>query len=141
MDPVKRPWAAPGPFAPFRDCYVASYAGVSYDLAPGAVGVDPAFLDNARDLPGRVVLVARDGGPARPAATRPAFLVVALTRLMRNALGAASDGGVVFSSFDLDDPHRAPLLGRLGHGDPLYLNAAVDRLPDATVRRPYDTAA
>lgn len=135
-------WSRPGPFAAFRDRYVAAYAGVSYDLAPGAVGVDPDFLQNAPDLPGRIVLVSHDARAARPLLQRPTFLVVALTRMMRDALGAAGRGGVVFSTFDLDDPARGTVLEALDPGDSVYLNAAVGRLPDVAVRRPFrDDAA
>jgi hypothetical protein len=141
-DPVRRPWSRPGPFAAFRDRYVAAYAGVSYDLAPGAVGVDPDFLQNAPDLAGRLVLVSHDARAARRIVQRPTFLVVALDRLMRNALGAAALGGVVFSTFDLEDPARGTVLEGLDPGDSVYLNAAVDRLPDVNVRRPFrDDAA
>src|ERR1051325_11770931 len=115
-DPVRRPWSRPGPFAAFRDRYVAAYAGVSYDLAPGAVGVDPDFLQNAPDLAGRLVLVSHDARAARRIVQRPTFLVVALDRLMRNALGAAALGGGVFSTFDLEDPARGPVLEGLDPG-------------------------
>jgi hypothetical protein len=130
-------WSRPGPFPAFRDRYVAAYAGVSYDLAPGVVGVAPDFLQNAPDLAGRVVLVSHDARFARPLPQRPTFRVVALTRLMRNALGAAALGGVVFSTFDLDDPDRGAVIEPLDPGDSVYLNAAVDRLPDVAVRRPF----
>lgn len=131
-------WSRPGPFPAFRDRYVAAYAGVSYDLAPGAMGVDPDFLQNAPDLPGRIVLVSHDARVPRPLPRRrPAFLVVALDRMMRNAMGAAALGGVVFSTFDLDDPARGTVIEALDPGDPVYLNAAVDRLPDVAVRRPF----
>lgn len=142
-DPVRRPWSRPGPFAAFRDRYVAAFAGVSYDLAPGAVGVDPDFLGNAPELAGRTVLVSHDARAPRAMPQRPLFLVVGLTRMMRNALGRAADGGVVFSTFDLDDPARRGVLEALDPGDAVYLNASVHRLPDVRVRRPFgeDTAS
>src|SRR5687768_5488101 len=128
-------WSRPGPFRAFRDRYVAAYAGLRYDLAPGAVGIDPDFLHNAPDLAGRTVLVSHDARHPAPLPQRPTFHVVPLDRRMRNALGAAAAGGVVFSTFDLDDPPRGALLEPLDPGDAVYLNAAVDRLPDVRLRR------
>lgn len=132
---------ASGPLRAFRDRYVAALAGVSYDLAPRVVGVHPDHLAHAPDLPGREVLVSPGQGRPEPLAHRPAFRVVQLTRLMRDALGVGSGGGVVFSVFDLDDPVTARLLGRLAPGEPVFLNASVDRLADPAVRRPDGFAA
>lgn len=129
-------WSAPGPLKAFRDRYVAPYAGVSYDLAPGVVGVDPEHLQNAPDLPGRLVVVSHDELPAKALLKRPAFVVVALTRFMRDARRLASEGGVVFSTFDLDDPDAAPVISRLAPGTSVFMNSAVSRLPDVAVRRP-----
>lgn len=129
-------WNAPGPLRAFRDRYVAPYAGVSYDLAPGVVGVDPEHLQNATDLPGRTVVVSHDALRARPLLRPPAFVVVALTQLMRDARRLAAEGGVVFSSFDLDDPDAAPVLETLRPGRSVFMNAALSRLPDAAVKRP-----
>ena len=129
-------WNAPGPLRAFRDRYVAPYAGVSYDLAPGIVGVDPEHLQNATDLPGRTVVVTHDALRAGPFLRRPAFVVVALTQLMRDARRLAAEGGVVFSSFDLDDPDAAPVLETLRPGRSVFMNAALSRLPDAAVKRP-----
>lgn len=124
MDPSR----AAGPLRAFRDRYVAALAGLSYDLAPRVVGVHPDHLAQAPELPGREVLVSPGQGKPEPLAHRPAFRVVEMTRLMRDALGVGADGGVVFSVFDFDDPVTARLLGRLTPGQPVYLNAAVDRL-------------
>lgn len=126
-----------GLFRAFRDRYVASFGGLSYDLAPGAIGVERALLENAPELEGRSVLVTDGRGPPGAFDRRPAFLVVALDRMMRNAQAVASEGGVVFSSFDLDNPRAAHLLEGLGAGDTLYLNSAVDRLRfDEAIKRP-----
>ena len=129
-------WSAPGPLRAFRDRYVAPYGGVSYDLAPGVVGVDPEHLQNAVELPGRMVVVSHDALPRAAFVKRPAFVVVALTGLMRDARRLASEGGVVFSSFDLDDPDAAPVLETLLPGRSVFMNAALSRLPDAAVKRP-----
>lgn len=130
---------AHGPLRAFRDRYVASYSGLSYDLAPGAIGVHPDNLASVPELVGRRVLVTHQA--AGPLVPRPFFTVVALGRMMRNAWSLAEQGGVVFSSFDLDDPHGGRLLGTLEEGDPVFLNAAVSRLPEPAVRRPGLTAA
>lgn len=127
-------WNAPGPLKAFRDRYVAPYAGVSYDLAPGVVGVDPHFLQNALDLPGRRVLVSHED--LKPLVQRPSFVVMALTQLMRDARRVASTGGLVFSTFDLEDPHAGPVVGGMSPGTSVFLNAAISRLPDIAVRRP-----
>lgn len=129
-------WSAPGPLRAFRDHYVAPYAGVSYDLAPGVVGVDPAYLQNAAELPGRTVVVTHDALPRTSILKRPAFVVVALTHLMRDARRIGAEGGLVFSSFDLDDPDAAPVLETLAPGRSVFMNAALSRLPDAAVKRP-----
>jgi hypothetical protein len=126
-----------GPLRAFRDRYVAQFGGLSYDLAPGAVGVDPQFLGTAPDLAGRRVLVSPGAGTPQTLSARPTFLVVPLTRIMRHALDAAGEGAVVFSTFDLDDPRRERLLAALDLGDEVFLNAAVDRLPDVAVKRPF----
>lgn len=130
-----------GPLRAFRDRYVAAFSGVSYDLAPRAIGVHPASLTLAPDLPGRRVLVQSDDAHPIPLHKRPAFTVVVLDRLMRNARHLAETGGVVFSSFDLDDPSVASFLARLDFGDSLYLNASLERLPDVVLRRPGDRPA
>lgn len=127
-----------GPIRAFRDNYVATFGGVSYDLAPGAVGFDPAFLQQAPDLAGRRVLVSHGSGTSIALSRRPLFHVVSLTRMMRHALDASGEGAVVFSTFDLDDPTRARLLDALQLGDSVFLNAAIERLPEHAVRRPYD---
>lgn len=120
----------------FRDRYVASFGGLSYDLAPGAIGVAPEVLAEAPELEGKPVLVTDGRGPPATLDRRPTFVVMGLTRLMRNASQAASCG-VVFSSFDLEDPRAAPLLEHLGVGDTLYLNSALGRLDwEAAVKRP-----
>lgn len=127
---------AHGPLRAFRDRYVASYTGLSYDLAPGVLGIHPERLVQVPELAGRRVAVTRET-PA-PRGVRPAFTVVPLTRLMRNALGLARDGGVVFSSFDLEDPAARPILEDIQWGEAVFLNAAIGRLPDPAdaVRRP-----
>lgn len=128
-------WRKPGPLRAFRDRYVAPFAGVSYDLAPGAVGVDPSCLENAPELPGRMVIVSREDAPTwQP--VRPAFVVVALTALMRDARRLAAAGGVVFSTFDVDDPDAGTVLEGLGVGESVFLNASLERLPPTGVRRP-----
>lgn len=125
-----------GPLRAFRDRYVASFMGLSYDLAPGAVGVHPAHLADAPDLPGRQVLVSEGAGPSAPLGRRPVFQVVLVERLMRDASAIAGDGGVVFSCFDLDSPLAGPWLSHLHPGQPVFLNAAVERLQGSIVRRP-----
>jgi len=130
-----------GPIRAFRDNYVALYGGVSYDLAPGAVGIDPTFLQDAPDLAGRRVLVSRGSGALLSLSRRPTFQVVSLTHLMRHALDASGEGAVVFSTFDLDDPKRARLLEVLELGDSVFLNAAIERLPDVAVRHPFSDSA
>lgn len=126
-----------GPIRAFRDRYVAAFSGVSYDLAPGSVGVHPEHIGDAEEILGRKVLVSHEGGAVVPMWLRPAFQVVPLTRLMRNAREVAWAGGVVFSSFDLDEPETARVLTTLGVGDAVFLNASVDRLPEASLRRPF----
>lgn len=133
--------APAGPLRAFRDRYVAGFSGVSYDLAPRAIGVHPAAVARVPELPGRRVLVQTDESLPAPLHRRPAFTVVVLDHLMRNARALAEFGGVVFSSFDLDDPAVASFLGHLDTGDALYLNASLDRLPDVVVRRPGDRPA
>lgn len=121
----------------FRDRYVASFGGLSYDVAPGAVGVDPAILESAPELDGRRVLVRT--GHERPVILdhQPTFIVTPLTHLMRNANEVAQNGGgVVFSTFDLETPRAAGLLQRLGVGETLFLNASIGILDGAAVKRP-----
>ena len=125
---------AHGPLRAFRDRYVASYTGLSYDLAPGVLGIHPEKLAQVPELAGRKVLVTRED--ALPRGLRPSFTVVPLTRMMRNALSLAEGGGVVFSSFDLEDPAASPILADLEWGEAVFLNSALDRLPDPAVRRP-----
>jgi hypothetical protein len=121
----------------FRDRYVASFGGFSYDLAPGAIGVDPQTLESTPELEGRSVLVTDGRGPPGSLDRRPSFMVVALDRLMRNASSVGAEGGIVFSSFDLENPRALRLLSHLGVGDTLYLNAAVERLRfDEAIKRP-----
>lgn len=129
---------AHGPLRAFRDRYVASYSGVSYDLAPGVIGIHPDNLAQVPELAGRRVLVTHE--TLQPLAARP-FRVVALTRMMRNAMTLAEDGGVVFSTFDLDDPDGHRVLAALEWGDSVFLNSALSRLPEPTVRRPGLSAA
>lgn len=132
-----RPIAAP--VRAFRDRYVAPFAGVSYDLAPRAVGVHPGHLASVPELAHKQVLVSHDGARPGPLSRRPAFRIIELTAQMRDALDHAAHG-VVFSVFDLDDPVAGDLIARLQPGASLFLNSAVDRLPDEIVRRP-DSAA
>lgn len=129
-----------GPFRAFRDRYVAAYAGLSYDLAPRAVGVHPDHLARVPELADREVLVSADGLRAAPLSTRPAFRITALNALMRDALGVARHG-VVFSVFDLDDPAAAKLIERLAPGESVFLNSALDRMQGAVVRRPGEGSA
>lgn len=121
----------------FRDRYVASFGGLSYDLAPGAVGVDPETLEQAPELEGRRVLVST--GHERPVMLdhRPSFIVTSVTRLMRDAREVAQNsGGVVFSTFDLDTPRARAFLERVGIGETLFLNASIGLLDAAVVKRP-----
>lgn len=124
------------PLRAFRDRYVAAYAGVSYDLEPRAVGVHPDDLAGAPGLAGRRVLVSREGERARPLHLRPTFVVVALSQLMHDAVRRVSRGSLVFSTYDLDDPDSGDMIAGLHEGDPVFLNASVDRLPAAALRRP-----
>lgn len=133
----KRPFDRAGAIRPFRDHYAAPFVGVSYDLAPRAVGIHPGQLAHLPDLVGRRVLVTRDRGPRTPLHRRPAFDVVQITRLMRNAADVGGEGGIVFSSFDLEDPDAAPVLRDLDVGEVVYLNAAIERLPEYAIRRPF----
>lgn len=128
-----RPQAAP--LRAFRDRYVAPYAGLSYDLAPRAVGVHPEHLARVPELADREVLVSHDASRPAPLVKRPAFRIVELGARMRHALAAAKDG-VVFSVYDLDDPQAAQLVESLGLGESVFLNAALDRWSSGVVRRP-----
>lgn len=129
-----------GPLRAFRDRYVASFMGLSYDLAPGSVGVHPDHLQHAPDLAGRQVLVSEETGRSAPMGRRPVFEVVLVERLMRNAREIAGRGGVVFSCFDLDTPDTGRWLAHLQPGQPVFLNAAVERLRGDIVRRPPEFA-
>lgn len=129
-----------GPLRAFRDRYVATFMGLSYDLAPGSVGVHPDHLAQAPDLPGRHVLVSEGTGHSAPLDRRPVFQVVLVERLMRNASEISSHGGVVFSCFDLDVPKTGRWLSHLQAGQPIYLNASVERLWGSIVRRPPEFA-
>jgi len=131
---------SPGPFRAFRDRYVAPFGGLSYDLAPRAVGVHPEHLVHVPELNGREILVTADGLKPGPLHQRPAFRIVELNAMMRDALGAA-EHGVVFSVFDLEDPLAGRLLARFQPGESLFLNTAVERLPGDVVRRPPGSAA
>lgn len=133
-------WRPPaGPFRAFRDRYVAPFGGLSYDLAPRAVGIHPEHLKHVPELAGREVLVSADGIRPAPLHTRPSFQVVPVHELMRDARGVAEQG-VVFSVFDLDDPLAGGILQRFLPGESLFLNSAVERLRDP-IRRPGDSAA
>lgn len=123
------------PLKAFRDRYVAPYAGLSYDLAPRAVGLHPEHLDQLPELKDADVLVSADGVRPGPLHQRPAFRVVALNSLMRNALGVA-ETGVVFSVYDLDDPVAGRLIQKLAPGEAVTLNSALGRLSGEVVRRP-----
>lgn len=129
----RRPPGAP--FRAFRDRYVAPFAGLSYDLAPRTVGVHPQHLAEVPELADRDVLVTHDTSRPMPLHKRPAFRVLELNTMMRDALGHAAQG-VVFSIFDLDDPEAATLLDPLRVGASLFLNSALHRLPGDVVRRP-----
>lgn len=124
-----------GPLRAFRDRYVAPYGGLSYDLAPRAVGVHPEHLSRVPELAGREVLVSHDTSRSSPLSKRAVFRVVELTASMRNALGVAQQG-LVFSVFDLEDPATGRLIAPLAPGESVFLNSAVDRLPGDVVRRP-----
>ena len=131
----------PGPLRAFRDRYVASYGGISYDLAPRAVGVHPEHLSHVPELAGKEVLVSHDHARLAPLHKRPSFQVVGLDARMRDALGRSANG-LVFSVFDLDDPAAARLIGELEPGRPVFLNSALERLGGDVVRRPgADSAA
>lgn len=130
---------AHGPLRAFRDRYVASYTGLSYDLAPGVIGIHPEKLVQVPELAGKEVVVSLQ--TPLPRGLRPCFTIVPLHRMMRNALQLAQRGGVVFSSFDLDDPAASSLLADLEWGEPVFLNSAITRLPDPSVRRPGLSAA
>lgn len=123
------------PLKAFRDRYVAPYAGLSYDLAPRAVGLPPEHLAELPELQDADVLVSADHVRSGPLHQRPSFRVVALNSLMRNALGVAEQG-VVFSVYDLDDPLAGKLIQRLAPGESVILNSAVGRLTGEVVRRP-----
>ena len=125
------------PLRAFRDLFAVPYVGVSYDLAPHCVGVHPDHLERVPDLAGREVLVTRDGGRRVPMHRRQPFRVVPIRRIMRNATEVGGEGGVVFSTFDVDDPATSPLLADMRPGDVVYLNAALARLPDVVLRRPF----
>ena len=129
-----------GPLRAFRDRYVAAYGGVSYDLAPRAVGVHPDHLRPVPELAMREVLVSTEQAHPGSVVHRPSFTVVPLVPLMQDAWNLAAEGGVVFSSFDLDDPRAEPVLGDLQQGDAVYLNSALSRLGFA-LRRPDYSAA
>jgi hypothetical protein len=130
-----------GPVRAFRDRYVASFGGLSYDLAPRAIGVHPARIVSVPELAGRSVLVHGEAPLPSRLAPRPAFHVVVLDHLMRNARELTEQGGVVFSTFDLEDPDVASILAQLDRGDPVFLNSAFSLLPDVVVRRPGDRVA
>lgn len=132
--PFERPTSA---VRAFRDHYAAPFVGVSYDLAPRSIGIHPAVVGATPDLAGREVLVMRDRGARTPLHRRPSFRVVLLTGIMRNAMQVGAEGGVVFSPYDYDDPDTAPVLHDMDVGDVVYLNAALDRLPHAAIRRPF----
>ncbi len=134
----RRPLA--GLFRAFRDRYVAPFGGLSYDLAPRAVGVHPDDLARVPELNGREVLVSADGVRPAPLHKRPSFQIVELSAQMRDALGA-SERGVVFSVFDLDDPVAGRVICRFEPGASLFLNSAVERLPGEVVRRPGGDSA
>lgn len=124
-----------GPFRAFRDRYAAPFAGLSYDLAPRAVGVHPGHLARVPELAGRDVLVSHESAKPASLSSRPAFHIVELTAMMRDALGAARYG-VVFSVFALEEPAAGRLLAPLARGDGVFLNTAIQRLPGDIVRRP-----
>lgn len=132
--PTERPGDA---LRAFRDHYAAPFIGVSYDLAPRSIGLHPDHQGQAPELAGRQVLVTRDRRRPTPLHRRPAFQVVLISREMRNAQEVGARGGVVFSPFDFDDPDAAPVLQDLDFGEVLYLNAAIERLPSAALRRPF----
>lgn len=127
------------PLKAFRDRYVAPYAGLSYDLAPRAVGIHPEHLADLPELVDADVLVTAEGVQPGPMHKRPSFRVVALNSLMRNALGVAEQG-VVFSVYDLDDPLAAKLIHRLAPGASVTLNSALGRLGGGDVVRRPDVA-
>lgn len=129
-----------GPLRAFRDCYVGLFRGFSYDLAAGAIGVHPDFVQLAPELPGRRVVATHEGHRAPPR-VQLACQVVVMDRLMRDARAVGEEGGLVFSTFDLDDPHGRRFLDKLSLGDPVYLNAALSRLPEPVVKRPDAFAA
>lgn len=133
MDRTPGPLA--GPLRAFRDRYVAPYAGLSYDLAPRAVGVHPEHLTRVPELAGKEVLVSHDGQRLGPLSTRPSFRVIELNGLMRDAIGVARHG-LVFSVFDLEDPSAGKLIERLAPGESVFLNSALGLLPEDVVRRP-----
>lgn len=126
----------PGPVRAFRDRYAVPFGGISYDLAPRVVGIRLDDLQRVPELAGRDVLVSADRSAPTALARRPAFTVVGIAPSMRNAREVSQEGGLVFSSFDLDDPASGRLLAALHWGDTVYLNAALGRLPDPELRRP-----
>lgn len=125
---------AHGPLRAFRDRYVASYNGLSYDLAPGVIGIHPGSLATVPELAGRRVLATHES--LSPRGPRPFFTVLPLSGMMRDAMRLAEGGGVVFSSFDLDEPATHGFLADLHEGNAVFLNAAIARLPDPGVKRP-----
>lgn len=127
------------PFRAFRDRYVAPYGGLSYDLAPRAVGVHPDHLAKVPELAGKEVLVSPEHGRVAPLSRRPSFEIVELSAAMRDALGRSAMG-VVFSVFDLEDPVAGRLIAQLEPGHPVFLNTALDRLQGEVVRRPGTAA-
>lgn len=124
-----------GLFRAFRDRYVAPFAGLSYDLAPRAVGVHPDDLARVPELADREVLVTHDGQRPMPLIARPSFHIVELNAFMRDALGL-SRHGLVFSVFDLEDPAAGKLIAPLAQGESVFLNSALGRLPSDVLRRP-----
>lgn len=124
------------PVRAFRDRYAAPFVGVSYDLAPQHIGIHPVHVRETPEIVGKEVLVTRDKSRAPPH-RRPAFRVVMIQEIMRNAASVGRVGGVVFSSFDLEDPDASEVISDLEVGEVLYLNAALGRLPDAALRRPF----
>jgi len=124
-----------GPFRTFRDQYVATFGGFSYDLAPGVVAVHPDHLVGVPELEGRDVLISHDHALRGPLHTRPAFTVVACEGIMRDATERAEPGGVVFSTFDLEDARKGRLLAGVHTGEAVYLNAALGRMDGDIIRR------
>ncbi|MHB8587016.1 MAG: hypothetical protein ACYDDF_14400 [Thermoplasmatota archaeon] len=116
------------PVEALRDRYMTPFAGLTWQLLPGEVGVNVDALQANTHLEAAAhVLVSLSPPLPTPLVGRAVYRVVPLDATRPEALRLSPDGEAVFSAFETES-EAARTIARLRPGDSIVLNAAIGRV-------------